>query len=132
MGEVMAALLVVVDAWFEVATEAAPERFQPSDRVEVLGQLVRLVSHRFRGFKQLPESDDVAPVITADSVGLRVRSPSPVPNGTQDVERQLEHFGFVVQTVAGTGRREIVAHCECLARATVLPFPGNDTTAAER
>lgn len=125
MGELMAALLVVVDAWFELARESAPRRFQPSDRVEVLGLLVRLVARRFGGLRRVPSAEEIRPMLERDSVGLFIRSPGRVPTGTEVIESQLAAFGFHVETI---GNREIVVTCHSLGGARVLAFP----TAARR
>ena len=130
MGELMATLLLIVDAWFELAAESAPRRFASSDRVEVLGHLVRLLARRFHGFRRVPRSDEVKPVLKRDSVGLHIRSPGRVPVGTDVVERQLAAYGFHVEAVSGSNNREIMVTCHNLGGAQVLAFP--DQTAASK
>jgi hypothetical protein len=130
MGELMATLLLIVDAWFELARDAAPSRFQPADRVEVLGLLVRLLARRFHGFRRVPRSEEVTPMLERKSVGLRVRSPGRVPS-TEVVERQLAKYGFRVKRT-GTTQREILVTCHDLAGAQVLAFPGDGHAHAHR
>ena len=121
MGELMAALLVVVDAWFELARESAPKRFQPSDRVEVLGLLVRLVARRFGGLRRVPTGEEVCPRLERDSVGLWIRSPGRVPSSSGEIEGQLARYGFRVEPTGND--REVVVTCHDLAGARVLTFP---------
>ena len=132
MGEVMGTLLLMVDAWFEFASEAAPDRYQPSDRVEVLGQLVRLLGHRFHGFRDIPRNEDVTALLNDDSVGLRIRSPGPVPPGTSAIERQLLRYGFRVKSVAGTNKREVILTCGDVRGAKVLAFPTREALSGRR
>src|SRR5271157_4810630 len=79
MGDMMVSLLFLVDASYEIATRNDPARFSPADRVEILGQLVRLVSRCFGGFDTVPASDAIAPAVTSEWVGLCIRLSRPVP-----------------------------------------------------
>jgi len=132
MGEVMATLLLIVDAWFELARDAAPDRFVAADRVEVLGQLVRLVAHRFHGFRYLPRHDDLKPVLSQASVGLYVRSPARPPLGGASIEQQLAKYGFIIESVTAGTNREILVTCHNLAGAQILAFPDSRALASRR
>ena len=128
MGELMATLLLIVDAWFELADESAPQRFDPADRLEVLGLLVRLVARRFQGFRRPPKPDQVRPVLKRDSVGLRIRSPGRVPADTESIARSLAEYGFHLVTIPGTAGREILVTCHHLTGAQILSFPSRTAT----
>ncbi len=132
MGDVMATLLLVVDAWWELAREMQPQRYGPADRVEVLGQLVRLVALRFNGFRWLPRRDDIKPVLSAHSVGLQIRSAPRVGEGLATLERALARYGFTIESVPETNHREIVVSCHNLAGAQVLAFPSRAALAKLR
>jgi hypothetical protein len=132
MGEVMATLLLIVDAWYELAKDAVPNRFHPADRVEVLGQLVRLVAHRFHGFRWLPRRDDVRAVLNRESVGLVVRSPARPLDGVGAIERHLATYGFSVTSVPESSNREIMVSCKNLTGAQILAFPQGAALAARR
>ncbi len=123
MGEVMATLLMIVDAWYELAHDSAPHRFQPSDRIEVLGQLVRLLALRFHGFRRAPKPENVIPLLSRESVGLRIRSPGRVPAGSAAIERELANYGFHVEPDPNGDRREIILTCTNLAGARIISFP---------
>ncbi len=116
----MAAILAVVDAWGELARQSAPDRFDTEERMELLGQLVRLVSRRLRGFRRPPKSGAV--VALTDAVGMRIRS-SHIPADTDAIERELQAFGFRVEVAPGSYGREVVVRCMSLAGARVIPFP---------
>ncbi|OGQ91701.1 MAG: hypothetical protein A2289_23895 [Deltaproteobacteria bacterium RIFOXYA12_FULL_58_15] len=118
----MGTLLLIVDAWFELAHEAAPERFQPADRVEVLGLLVQLISRRFHGLRRVPTADEVRPVLERDSVGLVLRTNGRAPAGVEVVERRLVSYGFTVSPLNGS-QGEVLVACSNLAGARVLVFP---------
>ena len=121
MGEIMTTLLFVVDAWFELAHESSPGRYQSADRVEVLGLLVRLVALRFYGFRSLPGSEDLVPTVTKASVGLKICSHR-IPPRTKSLQRQLLHYGFRVEARAGTSDREVNVICGSLEGAKILIF----------
>ncbi len=127
MGELMSTLVVFVDAWYEMAREWAPHRYQPSDRFEVLGALVRLLAARFQGFRVAPGADAIMPNISRDSVELRIRPRGGAPLGIEKIENDLSIYGFRIEMPAGVGTREIVIKCKNLAGATVLPFPAQRT-----
>jgi hypothetical protein len=118
----MATLLVVADAWYEVAIEAAPERFRPGDRYEVLGLLVRLVARRFNGFRRAPRPDEVRAVVHRRAVGLLLRAPGRAFADAEAVERQLGRFGFRVHPCGAHGS-ELLICADNLAGAQVLAFP---------
>jgi hypothetical protein len=122
MGEVMANLLLIVDAWYELASESAPSRFEPADRVEVLGLLVRLVAMRFHGFRRPPRPGAIAPVLEHGSVGLSIRSPGRVPAGVAAVERELAPYGFLVER-SPSDEREVTLVCSNPGGAQVITFP---------
>jgi hypothetical protein len=122
MGRVMASLLMVVDAWYELARESAPTRFDPSARVEVLGRLVRLLAVHFGGFCRLPGPDAITPVLQPDAVGLRLRSPGPLTAEIAAAERELAEFGFRIERDRGAAR-EVTLTCTDLAGAQVIDFP---------
>lgn len=121
MGEMMATLLFVVDTWFEFANQSTPGRFQPGDRVDVLGHLVRLLSIRFHGFRHLPTSENILPVVSKDSVGLQVFSPRRVLGSATSVTRSLSHYGFRV--VADHEKCDISVTCANLTGAQIIAFP---------
>jgi hypothetical protein len=132
MGELMGTLLLIVDTWYELAKEAAAERFAPSDRVEVLGLLVRFLARRFSGFRLVPRPDDVRPVIKPGSVGLHIRCRIPPPVKTEEIERQLAEYGFVARLVPGSDGRELVLSCHNLTGAQILAFPDHASAMALR
>ncbi len=132
MGEVMATLLMIVDAWYELARDSAPHRFQPSDRVEVLGQLVRLLALRFHGFRRAPKPENISPLLSRESVGLRIRSPGRVPAGSEAIERELLNYGFHVEQDPNGDRREIILTCTNLAGARIISFPAARTAVGRR
>ena len=122
MGELMATLLVLVDAWFEIAREAAPQRYQPGDRIEVLGQLVRFLSQLFHGFKRIPFIDDIALVVTIDSVGLRISCPGGLSGSRGEVEATLHAYGFAIDDQDHGDGHTVVLMCSSPPSATILPF----------
>lgn len=132
MGEVMATLLLIVDAWYELARESVPNRFKAADRVEVLGQLVRLVAHRYHGFRWLPRKDDVRPVLERESVGLLIRSPAQPVDGVNAIVRVLQTYGFTVTAVPESNNRQLLVSCRNLAGARVLAFPQGARSLARR
>lgn len=132
MGEVMATLLLIVDAWYALAREAVPDRFQPADRIEVLGQLVRLVAHRFHGFRWLPRRNAVRAVLDDTSVGLVIRSPTRSLEGVGAIERCLAPYGFSVTAVPESNNREIMVSAKNLTGAQILAFPQGAALAARR
>ena len=132
MGEVMATLLFVVDAWYEMARDAVPNRFQPADRVEVLGQLVRLVANRYHGFRWLPRRDDVRATVGHDTVSLVVRSPARPLEGVGAIERHLATYGFTVTAVPESNNREMMVSCKNLTGAQILAFPQGAALTARR
>ncbi len=72
MGEVMATLLLISDAWFELAEDTAPGKYSPADRYQVLGLLVRLVARRFQGVRKIPTRRNVTPIRHDGAVGLHI------------------------------------------------------------
>lgn len=122
MANVMAILLRVVDGWYELANDGRVAPYDDTDRLEVLGHLVRLVARRFHGFRELPHAADVSLDVHADSFELRIRSPRRVPLSTETIERQLSRYGFVVYRPPGTDNRELALRCSREPGATVLDF----------
>jgi hypothetical protein len=123
MGELMATLLVIVDAWYELAIETAPERFPPAARYEVLGLLVRLLARRFNGFRHAPRAHEVRAVVRRDCVGLILRAPGRALADAEAVERELATFGFRVRPT-GAQTSELLIAADNLQGARVLAFPG--------
>ncbi len=129
MGELMATLLVVVDAWYALASEAAPGRFRPADRLEVLGLLVRLLARRFNGFRRPPRPHEVRATVKERGVGLVIRSTRALTD-CEAIERQLGLYGFRVH--AHGPAAEILIAADNLTGAQVLAFPPRSANAKQR
>ncbi|MCK5689439.1 hypothetical protein KAI87_09230 [Myxococcota bacterium] len=119
----MATLLLISDAWFELAEDTAPGKYSPADRYQVLGLLVRLVARRFQGFRKIPTRRNVAPIMHDGAVGLHIYSPFEAPTGTRKVAQELGHYGFRLDAIPGSRGREIKLTCQGLAGAKIIPFP---------
>jgi hypothetical protein len=116
MGDMMVSLLFVVDAWYEITVRNNPEQFQPADRVEILGRLVRLVSQCFGGFNTVPNSEAVSPVVQEDGVGLSIHLPGPIRADLRQITSDLAAYGFSLEYFAANAQLQV--RCP---DATILP-----------